>query len=128
MPGSVVSGQVAEAFAVAPAVEQASLPVAVTVLSTEHVSAGVVKVAAKLVDAPGARLGTVNTVPGVDRLLETTTLFRVTLPVLRTVPVKVIGPPAAASTVGQTRVTEMPEAVVVGQVTSLVLETGVRVH
>jgi hypothetical protein len=64
MLGVVVREQVAEALAVAPTAEHASLPVAVTALLTEHVSAGAVKVAEKLADAPGARLGTVNTVLG----------------------------------------------------------------
>ena len=59
---------------------QASLPLAVTVLLTEQASAGAVKLAVKLADAPGARLGTVNTVLGTDWSLTTVTLFKVTLP------------------------------------------------
>ena len=66
---------------------QLSLPLAVTVLLTEQASAGAVKLAVKLADAPGARLGTVNTVLGTDWLLTTVTLFSVTLPEFLTVPV-----------------------------------------
>jgi hypothetical protein len=66
---------------------QASLPLAVTVLLTEHALAGVVKLAVKFADAPGARLGKASTVPGEVWLSTTTTLFRVTLPGLLTVPV-----------------------------------------
>ena len=61
----------AVALVVTRAPEQASLPLAVTVLLTEHASAGAVKLAVKLVVAPGARLATVNTVLGTDWLLTT---------------------------------------------------------
>jgi hypothetical protein len=128
MLGDVVSGHDTEAFAFTPAVEQLSLPVAVTVLSTEQVLAGAVNVAEKLVDAPGARLGTDNTMAGVVLSFETFTLFSVTLPVFRTVPVKVIGPPAAAVVDGQTSVTAIADAVVVGQVGAVTLVTGACVH
>ena len=40
---------------------EASVPLAVTVLLTEQALAAVVRVAVKLAEAPGARLGTVNT-------------------------------------------------------------------
>ena len=43
---------------------QLSLPVAVTVLLTEHASAGAVKLVVKFADAPATRLGTVRTVLG----------------------------------------------------------------
>jgi len=65
---------------------QLSLPLAVTVLLTEHASAGAVKLAVKFADAPGARLGTVNTVLGAVWLLTTVTLFKVTFPEFLTVP------------------------------------------
>ena len=42
------------------------LSVAVTVVLTEHASAGAVKAAVKLAEAPGARLATVRTVLGED--------------------------------------------------------------
>ena len=87
MPGVVTSGQVADAVLVTMTFVQLSLPVAITVLLTEQASMGAVKLAVKFADAPGARLGTVNTVLGTDWLLTTTTLFKVTLPELRTVPV-----------------------------------------
>src|ERR1035437_4439535 len=86
MAGAVVSGQVADATLVTIVAVQASLPLAVTRLLTEHALAGTVKLAVKFADAPGARLGTVSTVLGEDWLLTTTTLFRVTLPGLLTVP------------------------------------------
>ena len=128
MLGVVISGQVAEALAVAPIAEHASLPVAVTVLLTEHASAGAVNVAEKLVDVPGARVGTDNTMLGVVLSFETFTLFSVTLPVFRTVPLKVIGPPAAADSMGQRSVTSIADAVVVGQVGAVSLVTGASVH
>src|ERR1019366_2403618 len=87
MPGVVTSGQVTDAVLVTGAAVQLSLPLAVTVLLTEQPSMDVVKLAVKFADAPGARLGTVNTVLGTDWLLTTITLFKVTLPELRTVPV-----------------------------------------
>ena len=87
MRGTVTSGQVADALLLTWASVQLSLPLAVTVLLTEHASAGAVKLALKLADAPGARLGTVSTVLGEAWWLTTTTLFRVTLPGLLTVPV-----------------------------------------
>jgi hypothetical protein len=84
MPAVFIPRQVADAVFVTMCV-QLSLPVAITVLLTEQASMDVVKLAVKFVDAPGARLGTVNTVP--DWLLTTVTLFKVTLPGLLTVPV-----------------------------------------
>jgi hypothetical protein len=87
MLGVAISGQVADAVLVTMTCVQLSLPVAITVLLTEQPSVDAVKLAVKFADAPGARLGTVNTVLGTDWLLTTTTLFKVTLPELRTVPV-----------------------------------------
>jgi hypothetical protein len=86
MPGAAVSAQFAEALALTRALVQASLPLAVTALVTEHASAGAVKLAVKLADTPGARLAKVNTVLGEAWLLMTATLFRVTLPEFLTVP------------------------------------------
>ena len=80
MCGVVTSAQVAVALLETTAEVQASLPLAVTVLVIEHASIDAVKVAVKLADAPGAKVATVNPV------LATATLFRVTLPVLLTVP------------------------------------------
>jgi hypothetical protein len=85
MPGVVISGQVADAVLVTTTAVHLSLPVAITVLLTEQASRGAVKLAVKFADTPGARLGTVNTLP--DWLLTTVTLFKVTLPELRAVPV-----------------------------------------
>jgi hypothetical protein len=85
--GAVTNGQVADFVSVTTVAVQASLPRAVTVLLMEHASAGVVKLAVKLAVAPAAKLGTVNTVLGVDWLLTTVTLFRATLPEFLTVPV-----------------------------------------
>ena len=84
--GAVTNGQVADFVSVTTVAVQASLPLAITVLLTEHASAGAVKLAVKLVETPGARLGTVNTVLGTDWLLTTVTLFNVTLPEFLTVP------------------------------------------
>jgi hypothetical protein len=86
MRGVVTSGQVAVASVETRLSEQASLPLAITVLVTEHASAGAVKLAAKFADAPGARVGTVSTVLGEAWLLTTVTLFKVTLPEFLTVP------------------------------------------
>jgi hypothetical protein len=83
--GVVTSGQVAVALLDAKVESQISLPVAVTVLLTEHESAGAVKLAVKFVDTPGTRLNTVKTV--LDWLLTTVTLIKVTLPEFLTVPV-----------------------------------------
>jgi hypothetical protein len=86
MPAVVLSVQVADAVLVTTACGlQLSLPVAVTVLLTEHALVGAEKLAVKGADAWGNRLGTVNTVP--DWLLTTVTLFKVTLPEFVTVPV-----------------------------------------
>ena len=87
MAGAVISAQVADAVFVTSSAVQLSLPVAVTVLLTEHAPAGAVKLALKLADAWDARLGTVRTVVGEDWLSTTVTLFKVTLPELVTVPV-----------------------------------------
>jgi hypothetical protein len=86
MLGAVISVQVAEAVFVTGAEVQLSLPVAVTVLLTEHASAGAVKLAVKFADAPGARLGTLRTVLGTAWLSVTVTAFNVTLPEFLTVP------------------------------------------
>jgi hypothetical protein len=86
MRGVVTSVQVADALLLTAVSAQLSLPLAVTVLLTEHASAGAVKLAVKLADAPGARLGTVSTVLGEAWLLTTATLFKVTLPEFLTVP------------------------------------------
>ena len=66
MLGALTSGQVADLLSVTTAAVQASLPLAVTVLVTEQPSLGAVKLAVKLAETPGARLGTVNTVLGTD--------------------------------------------------------------
>ena len=84
MPGVFIPVQVADAVFVTMTFVQLSLPVAITVLLTEQASMGAVKLAPKVADAPGTKLGTVNTVP--DWLLTTVTLFKVMLPVFRTVP------------------------------------------
>jgi hypothetical protein len=86
MAGAVEIGQVTDAELVTTVPTHASLPLAITVLLTEHVSAGAVKLAVKFAEPPGARLGTVSTVLGADWLSTTVTLFRVTLPGLLTVP------------------------------------------
>ncbi len=83
----VFKAQVADALFATGEPEQLSLPVAVTVLVTAQASAGAVKVALKLAEAPGARLATVRTVAGTVWPLTTFTLFNWTLPVFRTVPV-----------------------------------------
>jgi hypothetical protein len=85
--GVVVNGQVADALLEATVWLQLSLPLAVTVVLTEHASAGVTKLVVKFVVAPGAKVETVNTVLGADWLLTTVTLFKVTLPEFLTVPV-----------------------------------------
>ena len=82
-----MSVQVAEALLETRTAVQLSLPLAVTVLLTEQASMGAVKLELKLAVAPGARLGIVRTVLGVDWVLITMTLFKVTLPEFRTVPV-----------------------------------------
>ena len=87
MPGRVRSVQVAEALLVTMSAVQLSLPVAITVLLTEQESAGAVKLAVKLADVWAARLGRLSTVMGEAWLSVTITLFKVTLPVLVTVPV-----------------------------------------
>jgi hypothetical protein len=88
MAGVVTNGQVADALSLTTVAVDVSVPLAVAVLLTEQALAGVVKLAVKLAEAPGARLGTVNTtVLGAGSLLTTTTSVNVTLPVLLTVPV-----------------------------------------
>ena len=59
---------------------------ATTVLLTAQAPTGAMKLAVKFVVTPGARLLTVNTVPGEDWLFTTVTLFNVTLPELLTLP------------------------------------------
>ena len=86
MRGVVTSGQVADALLLVTIPVQLSLPRAVTVLLTEQASNGAVKLAVKFAEAPGARLGTVNTVLGEAWSLTTVTLFKVTLPEFLTVP------------------------------------------
>ena len=83
---AVRSAQVAVALLETLAPEQLSVPVAVATLVTEQ-PAGAVDVAVKLALAPGASVATVNTGVAPFRLLRTATLFNVTLPELRTVPV-----------------------------------------
>ena len=86
--GVVISTQVADAVLVASISEQASAPVAMTVLLTAQASSGAVKLATKFAEAPGARVATVKTtVFGMGRLFTTLTLFRVTFPEFLTVPV-----------------------------------------
>ena len=85
--GVVISGHVVDALAETNAVLQASLPVAVTVLLTEHVFAGATNRAVKFAEAPGAKVATVNTALGLAWRFTTVTLFRVTSPRLLTVPV-----------------------------------------
>ena len=87
MLGVLPRGQVADALLLTGAALQASLPFAVTVALTVQPLAGAVKLELKLADAPGARLARVNTVLGEDCALTTVTLFKVTLPLLLTVPV-----------------------------------------
>ena len=87
MRGAVTRVQVADAVFETLTAEQASLPLPVAVLLTEHASAGVVKLAVKFAEAPGARLAKLRTVLGDAWLLTTVTLFKVTLPEFRTVPV-----------------------------------------
>ena len=87
MLGEVISEQVAEALLETNAPLQLSAPLAVTVLLTEQESEGAVKAEVKLAVAPGARVATENTVDGDDWALTTVTLFKATLPELRTVPV-----------------------------------------
>src|ERR1035437_5408049 len=101
MRGAVTSVQVADALLLTTVPAQLSVPLAVTALLTEHVSAGAATFAVKLADTPGARLGTVSTVLGTTWLLTTVTLFKVTLPEFLTVPVSVIKPPPAAGVSGQ---------------------------
>ena len=82
--GLVASEQVAETTFVTMIAVQASLPRAVTVLLTEQVFEGAVKLAVKLADAPTAKLANVRTVPGEAWLSTTVTLFKETLPALLT--------------------------------------------
>ena len=86
MLGAVPSEHVADALLVTNCEVQALVPRATTVLLTEQALSGAVNVAVKLVVAPGARLATVNTVPGEVWLLTTVTPFKVTLPELLTLP------------------------------------------
>jgi hypothetical protein len=128
-PGAVISGQVAEALLVTPALVQLSLPVAVTVLLTVHASTGAVKLVVKFEDAPGAMVPTFRTkVFGAGWLFTTVTLFKVTLPEFRTVPVYVIGPPLEAETAGQTSVTASAGVVSTLQVNTNGLITVVPLH
>jgi hypothetical protein len=86
--GVVASVQVAVAVFVTETKLQLSLPLAVTVLLTVQLSAGAVKLAVKLLIAPGASVnGPTTAVLATGWLFTTNTLFNVTLPELRTVPV-----------------------------------------
>ena len=86
--GAVSSGQMAVALLLTTMVAEALLPVAVTMLLTEHAPNGAVKRAMKLAEPPGAKLGTVNTTGlGTAWLLTTITFFRMALPEFLTVPV-----------------------------------------
>jgi hypothetical protein len=128
MAGAVISVHVADAVFVTMICVQLSLPVAVTVLLTEHAPAGAMKLALKFADAWDARLGRVSTVLGEAWLSTTVTLFKVTLPEFVTVPVYVIKPPAAAGTTGQASVTPMPGVVVTVQVVEMVFVTVLSVQ
>ena len=87
MPGVDLSGQVADAAFVTGSPVQLSLPVAVTVLLTVQAVVGAVKLAVKLLEAPGARVsGPRTAVLGAGWLLMTNTLFSVTLPEFLTFP------------------------------------------
>jgi len=87
MFGWVLRLQVAEAVLVTGTLVQLSVPVAITVLLTEHVSVGARKLAVNPAETPGARVGTVKTtVLGAGWLFTTVTLFKVTLPEFFTVP------------------------------------------
>src|SRR3954466_4185925 len=87
MLGAVPSGQVADALLVTLAALHASVPVATTVLLTAQALSGAAKLAVKLLDTPGARLARLKTSGGDAWVSRTVTLFNVTLPELRTVPV-----------------------------------------
>jgi hypothetical protein len=126
MLGAVAKAQVAEAVFVTRTEVQLSLPVAVTALLTEQVSMGAVKLAVKLAEAPGASVrGPMTGVLGAGWLFTTSTLFNVTLPELRTVPLKVIEAPAAAGTAGHASETAMAGAVVTAHVVETVFVTAV---
>ena len=81
--GLVNSAQLAEATAVTSAPAQASLPETLTDRVREQALGGAVKLAVKLVKAPGAKLATIKI--ALNWLL-TTTLVSVTLPGLLTLP------------------------------------------
>jgi hypothetical protein len=66
-----------------------------------------------------------TTVFGAGRSATTVTLFKVTLPVLRTTPLKLDAWPEIAVVAGQTSVIEMPGVVVIGHVVLAELVTGV---
>ena len=88
MAGVLLSEQVAEAEAPTAVEVQLSLPVAFTMLLTEQASCGAVKLAVKLLDAPGASVnGPTTDVLAMGWLFTTYTLFNVTFPEFRTVPV-----------------------------------------
>ena len=87
MAGAVVTGQLSVTKLVAGLSEQTSRPVPLKVVVTEQVFDGTVKAVVKLAEAPGASAGVENTaVLAAGRSLVTTTLVKVMLPVLRTVP------------------------------------------
>jgi hypothetical protein len=126
IPGLVANVHVTLALSETGVSPQLSLAVTMTLLLTEQVLAGAVKVYVKFAEAPGARETTVSTgVLGVGWLRVTTTLLRVTSPVLRTVPLKVMAPPAAAAVGGQASVMSMPGALTNGHVNGVELVTGV---
>jgi hypothetical protein len=88
MAGAPIKEQVADAVLDTEVPVQLSLPVAVTVLLTEQVSTGLVKVVVKLTEAPGKIVsGPITGVLAEGWLLTTNTLTSVTLPELPTVPV-----------------------------------------
>ena len=124
MPGEVIREQVAEAELLTTEAVQLSLPKALTELLTEQESIGVVKLAEKLDEAPGARLSTVKTVLGADWASMMVTLFKITLPELLTVPEYVIKAPGATATDGQASVTEIAGAVITVQVVVTVFVTA----
>jgi len=83
----------------------------------------------KLTAAPGARLGKLKiTVLGVGVTRRTTTLVRVTLPALLTVPLKVRRPPRGVGASGQASVTAILAVPCTGQVAVADAETSAPEH
>src|ERR1035437_3804735 len=128
MPGVVISLQVADAVLVTMTPVHLSLPVAVTVLLTEQASRGAVKLAVKFAEAPGTSVATGMSGVFPLWLLITTILFKVMLPVFRTMPLEVTEPPGTSRASGQASVTTMPGVVTSGQVADAVFVTTTAVH